>query len=220
MPSGRRTRLGNPCAAPPRRPRCRSCRSRARRACDSARRRSRRDLALDQERVGRADLVAAGREAAADQHDYRRLDPGQLLGSTTCGRGSGILPGDVEEVDRIERLLGARRGRAGEAGPAGARDPASPRTWDRRSCGLQCLADGVERGSDPGGRGHGEHGAANVLQAVAGRDVENALTPRDEAAGEGGLEAGQRGDARRLREDARSRAPAAGSTTGSPRPPP
>ena len=73
------------------------------------------ELLLDQDRVGRADLVRAGREVLRVQEHDRRVDPGQRFRQEEGADAARLVPPrDVEEVDRIERRLVMR----GEGAPA------------------------------------------------------------------------------------------------------
>ena len=65
------------------------------------------DGLLDQDRVGGAHLVAAGREVLAVKDHDGGFDPGQLPGQDFVVDPAGaVLPGYVVEVDGVERVLG------------------------------------------------------------------------------------------------------------------
>ena len=61
------------------------------------------ELLLDQDRVGGADLVRAGREVAAREDHDRGADPGQGLGQDGERHRAVGLPREVPEVERVER---------------------------------------------------------------------------------------------------------------------
>jgi hypothetical protein len=79
-------------------------------------------LLFDQDRIGRPDLVAAGGEVTSGEHDDLGGDAGQSLRNARVVHGAGIvLPGQVEEIERIERLRTRRRGARPQLGRQAAR---------------------------------------------------------------------------------------------------